>query len=151
MSHDPMDLPARRTPALRTEQPLSQPSDNRIRLNDQHVSTLVDTGAQVAGGIISIAKSVVDIARIKATSQAEVASIEARSRAMTEALRAETAYLMETHQGIRTRGEAVTLVIRSVLENIPVSDHASRQQAITILNDLVANVVGSRDTKGILS
>jgi hypothetical protein len=90
---------------------------------------------------------VVDIARIKATSQAEVANIEARSRAMTEALRAETAYLMETHQGIRTRGEAVTLVIRSVLENIPESDHGSRQQAITILNDLVANVVNSKATK----
>lgn len=140
MSNDPMDLPVRRvnsTPVVRPDAQLVP----RVSLKEQQVSSLIETGGKVAEGVMSIAKDLVDISRIKAESEAEVAGIEARSFAMVAALRAETERLMVVRKGIRTRGEAAVNVIKSVLENIPESDQASRQSAIALLNQLVATVV----------
>lgn len=140
MNKDPIDLPVRRVNSNSTVRLDFIPA-SRIPLNSNQVSSLIEKGGKVADGVMSIAKELVDISRIKAESQAEVAGIEARSHAMVAALRAETERLMEDRKGIRTRGEAAVALIKAVLEAIPESDHATRQIAIIRLNQLVATVV----------
>lgn len=143
MSKDPMDLPIRRPSNQTVVHPGA--SSGRVRLNEQQVTTLVDSGAKVAEGLVSIAKDIVDIARINTQSRAEVAGIEARSRAMVDVLRAETERILASRKGVRSRGEAAALVIRTVMETIPESDHASRQLAIAKLTELVGQVVSTQD------
>jgi hypothetical protein len=139
-----MDLPIRR-PSSQTIVHSGASPTGRVRLNDQQVSTLVDSGAKATEGMVSIAKDIVEIARINAQSRAEVAGIEARSRGMVDVLRAETDRVLASRKGIRSRGEAAALVIRTVMETIPESDHASRQLAIEKLTEVVGQVVSTQD------
>lgn len=146
MSHDPMDLPARRgavavRPVNRAPAPAS-PSGRRLQLSEQQVSTLVNTGPDVARGILSIAQDVVEIVRIQQSAQAEVALIEARSQAVVSALREETARLREVHQGVRQRGDVATQVIRTVLDAMPEGD---RLAALGHLHALVAQALATGD------
>ncbi len=145
MNKDPMDLPVRRinsTPAVRPGIQLVP----HATLKNEHITALVETGGKVAEGVMSIAKDLVEISRIKAESHAEVAGIEARSHAMVSSLRAETERLMAERKGIRTRGEAAVALIKAVLKAIPESDHATRQIAIASLNQLVATVVATNNS-----
>jgi hypothetical protein len=137
----PMRLPQSRSPA---PDRLAKQTDHSIRLNKKQVSSLIESGAKITEGILSIAGGIVDIARIKAESETEVAGIDARSRALVNVLRAETEHLMESNKGIRNRGEAAALVIRSVMESIPESDSIARQHAIDQLPDLVRQVIANQ-------
>ena len=144
MNKDPINLPMRRnnsSPAVRPNVRQDSQLTTRGSLNEKQVSSLIETSGKVAQGVMSIAKDLVEISRIKAESAAEVAGIEARNHAMVAALHAETERLMAVRKGIRTRGEAAVEVIKAVLMSIPESDHAARQAAISNLNQLVATVV----------
>ncbi|MEY4766653.1 MAG: hypothetical protein RI907_3326 [Pseudomonadota bacterium] len=147
MSRDPMDLPVRQgAVTVRPVEKLPAPataSNRNLKLNEQHVTALVNTGTEVAQGVLSIAKDVVDIMRIRQSAQAEVAVIDARTRAVVDALRAETAKLLEVHNGVRVRGEVATQVIRTVLDAIPEAD---RLAALAHLNDLVAKALDTGDS-----
>jgi hypothetical protein len=140
MSNNIIDLPMRvnKTQSLSPQHKKHVPA---VRLNNEQVNTLIDSGTRIADGILSIAKDIVDIARINAESNARVAEIEARSHALVNALRAETDYLMESNKGIRTRGEAAALIIRTVLEHIPEADSVARQRAIDQLYNLIKIVI----------
>jgi hypothetical protein len=144
MNKDPMDLPIRRPSSQTTVHPGAS-STRRVLLNEQQVTTLVDSGAKVTEGLVSISKDIVDIARINAQSRAEVAGIEARSRAVVDVLRAETDRVLASRKTIQSRAEAAALVIRTVMETIPELDHASRQLAIEKLSELVGQVVSTQD------
>ena len=140
MSNDPMDLPVRRINSTLTGRQNAELVP-RVSLTEQQVSTLLETGGRVADGTISIAKDLVEISRLKAQSEAEVAGIEARTRAIVASLRAETERLIAVRKGVRTRGEVAVGLIKTILEKIPESDHVARQNAIAMLNQLVATVI----------
>ncbi len=145
MTKDPLNLPIRRINSSAVTRPDAQ-TPHRISLSGEQVSSLIETGGKVAEGAMSIAKDLVEISRIKAESGAEVAGIEARTHAMVAALRAETERLMAVRKGIRTRGEVAVDVIKSILTNIPESDHVTRQLAISSLNQLVATIISENNT-----
>lgn len=140
MSKDPLDLPVRRSP-----NPVAQPGHafpaRRSRLSEKQMDTLVESGARTMEGVVSIANGLVEIAQIRAQSNAEVAGIEARSDAMAKVMRAEVERLMAERKNIRTRGEAAALVIEQVMKGIPEADGDARRQALSILPQLVRDVV----------
>lgn len=145
MSNDPMDLPVRRINSTPTVRPNAELVP-RVSLTEQQVSTLLETGGRVADGVMSIAKDLVEISRLKAQSEAEVAGIEARTHAIVASLRAESERLIAVRKGVRTRGEVAVSLIKTILETIPESDHVARQNAIAMLNQLVATVISEPDS-----
>jgi len=140
MSKDPLDLPVRRTPTPATPSENRLPAD-RTRFTEQQVDTIVQSGARVAEGVVSIASGLMEIAHIRAQSAADVANIQARSEAMVKVLRAETEQMMVNRKSIRTRGEAAALVIEQVMKCIPEGDTEARRQALSMLPQLVRDVV----------
>lgn len=118
-----MDLPSRRVPTLRPNTtPAVRQEKSRYQLNEQQVDALIHTGSQVAGGVVQIAQSLLEISRINVTTQADVARIEASSRALVDKIRAEIDRLRESHQAIRTRGETTVSIIQATLQQMPEAD-----------------------------
>ena len=140
MSNDPLDLPVRRTSTYPTAHDAGT-SPSRSRLSEQQVDVLVHSGAKVAEGVVAVAKELVAIAHIRAASDAEVSRIRAHSEAVVNMLRSETECMMENRKGIRTKGEAAALVIEQVLKTIPEADTEARKLALSILPQLVREVV----------
>ncbi|WP_442809186.1 hypothetical protein [Trinickia soli] len=143
MSEDSMDLPTRgatKLPVARSEALTKQ----RSGLTERHVDVLVDSGANLLACAGSIAKDLVEIARIRAESEAEVERIEARSRAIREAFRAEVDRLGAMRDIIGSRGDAAAKLIREVLTHIPESDQVSRQRAIEMLTKMIDSVVADK-------
>lgn len=146
MSKDPLDLPVRHSPATVIHRESSLP-EGRTRLTDRQMNTLVDSGAKVVDGALSIASGLLEIAHIRAQSAADVANIEARSEAIVKVLRAETEKMMANRKSIRTRGEAAVLVIEQVMKYIPETDAEARSQALRMLPQLVRDVLASSDVQ----
>lgn len=146
MSKDPLDLPVRRMPTAVT------PSGSRLparttRFTEQQMDTIVQSGARVAEGVVSIASGLVEIAHVRAQSAADVANIQARSEAMVRVLRAETEQMMANRKSIRTRGEAAALVIEQVMKCIPEADTEARRQAVSMLPQLIRDVVAPSEAQ----
>lgn len=144
MSKDPLDLPVRR-PSGTVTQREHMPPAGRPRLTEKQMDAVVQSGAKVMEGVASIASGLVEIAQIRARSGAEVAGIEARSDAMAKVMRAEVERLMAERKGVRTRGEAAARVIEQVMKGIPEADAEARRQALSILPQLVRDVVSPNE------
>lgn len=145
MSNDPLDLPVRRNSTPLTPNGSESPREVS-RFTQQQTDALVQGGVKVAEGVILIAKNIAEIAHIRANSAADVARIQAHSEGMVSLLRAETEQLMENRKSIRTRGEAAALVIEQVMKSIPEADVEARRQALSILPQLVRDVVVSGES-----
>lgn len=144
MNKDPLDLPVRR-PSGPVTQPGHTLPAGRPRLTEKQMDAVVQSGAKAVEGVVSIASGLVEIAQIRARSGAEVAGIEARSEAMAKVMRAEVERLMAERKSIRTRGEAAACVIEQVMKGIPEADADARRQALSILPQLVRDVVAPNE------
>jgi hypothetical protein len=146
MNDDSMDLPVRRTdnvPATRA----GQVPSTQTRFSEKQVDAMITHGAKVLESAASIARDLTEIARVRATSEAEVTVIEARTRALRELVRGEVDRLDAMRQTIGKRGDVAVQIIQAVLPQIPESDRLNAMEELRKMIDSAIADKGAAPTR----
>ncbi len=132
-----LDLPAR----VVTGVPVRiEKTSSPTALTEKQVDRVIDISGEAVAHFADIAKSLVDIHRIKTQANADVARVEANTRAVVERIRAEIEKMAEEREALRTRGQISVDVIAGVtraLERIPDVDTGSRKALIDTIPRVV--------------
>ena len=108
---------------------------------------LVETGADVAQGLVRTVTTLVEIHRIRVQADAEVATVEARTRQLEAAARGQLALLREQGEHLRDQGRLGLELVRSapaILASIPDFDTQSRVAFLEGLPELLRTLLDRR-------
>ncbi len=111
-----------------------------LRLTSQQLDKVIDVGAKALPEAIDVLKGIVDIARIRAQSNANVETIEAETNRVVQITRVEIDRMRQSGENLRTRGEVVSAIVRSMTETVralPDFDSQSRLALIESLKDIL--------------
>lgn len=142
MANEIVDLPERKAPAAAV--PAAQPGQPAAKrgLTERQMDMAIEGTVQVLGGAVSIARDLIDIARIRTQAAADVARIEAQTRDVVERMKVEVEKISAEGDNVLKRGQAAAAVIEAALKFIPESDTAARALAIDTLKTLVVAATG---------
>ncbi len=136
MSTEIVELPKRngRTPLAKP----AEQSEKKGGLTERQMDIAVEGSVQIVVGAMSIARDIVDIARIRSTAAADVARIEAQTRDVVEKMKVEVQKIVAQGEVTFNRGKAAAAVIEATMKFIPESDASARAKALDMLTTLIA-------------
>jgi hypothetical protein len=138
MNDDHLDLPKR--PSGLT---ISTNSGNEVALSEQQLDQVVNGVVQAAADLGSIAKDLVEIAKIRTAADAASKIMRERAAAAMVEAKAEVERLCASGVLARDRGSATVQVIGAInagIALIPECDYASRHSLIEQMGGIVSEV-----------
>ena len=117
---------------------------NRSGLTTQQTDELIGGGVAVMTSLAEVARSLADIAHIRATADGDVARIEAETRQLREGAAAQLRVYVEKRVTMADRGRIVVELLEHVtraLKDVPDLDPASRKALIDSLPSLVQSAI----------
>ena len=142
MSNEIVELPERKNrmqPVAQTQQ-VQKPGG----LNERQMDITVEGNRQVIIGVVTIARDILEIVRIRSTATADVARLEAQTRDVVEKMKIEVQKISAHGESTLNRGRAAAAVIEATMKFIPESDAVARAKALDMLRMLVADATGER-------
>ena len=113
-------------------------------LNERQMDITVEGNRQVIIGVVTIARDILEIVRIRSTATADVARLEAQTRDVVEKMKIEVQKISAHGESTLNRGRAAAAVIEATMKFIPESDAVARAKALDMLRMLVADATGER-------
>lgn len=146
MGNEIIELPDRKG---RTNLPTNTDRQTEKRgLTERQKDMAIEGSVQVLTGVVSIARDIMDIAKIRASAAADVARIDAQTREVVGKMKMEIEMITAKGNSTLSKGQAAAAVIEATMKHIPESDTAARDKALDMLKSLVAQVTGEDGNVG---
>lgn len=146
MGNEIVELPDRKG---RTNLPANTDRQTEKRgLTERQKDMAIEGSVQVLTGVVSIARDIMDIAKIRASAAADVARIDAQTREVVGKMKMEVEMITAKGKSTLSKGQAAAAVIEATMKHIPESDTAARDKALDMLKSLVAQVTGEDGNEG---